>query len=126
MPRRTARYVRAGSGPSPACRRPRRVRRRPTFGAEVNHPIGLGNEIEVMLDDDDRMAGLHQPLQHVHQPPHVGHVQADGGFLQDERVPPGPAQRLGRLQPGQLELAHQFDALRFAAAEGGAGLAQRE
>ncbi len=57
----------------------------------------------------DRVAGIHQPLQHLDQLVHVGGVQAHGRLIQHvERAPGGPAG----------ELLRQLDPLRFAAGEG--------
>ena len=66
------------------------------FRAEVNHPIRLGDEIQIVFDDDDGVAGIHQPLQDIHQPLDIGHVQADGRLLQQEEArarAPGLARR---------------------------------
>ena len=56
------------------------------FGAEVNHPIGFGDEVEVVFDDEDGMAGIDEALEHLHKAFHIEHVQADGGFFEDEEV----------------------------------------
>ena len=39
-----------------------------------------------MLDDDHRVGRVHEPLQHLNNPPDIGDVQADGGFFEDEKV----------------------------------------
>src|SRR5580765_8328774 len=51
---------------------------RPAFGPEVDDPIRLGDQIEIMLDHDHRMPGINQPLQHLHQQPNIRHMQANG------------------------------------------------
>ena len=37
------------------------------LGAEVDDPVGLGDHVEVVLDHDDRVAGVDQPVQHREQ-----------------------------------------------------------
>ena len=38
-----------------------------SFRPKVNYPIGFGNQVEIMLDDDDRMARINQTLQDFDQ-----------------------------------------------------------
>jgi hypothetical protein len=56
------------------------------LGTEINDPIGFGNEVEIVFDNDNGVAGVHQSLQDLNQPADVGHVQTDGGLLKDEEV----------------------------------------
>ena len=35
-----------------------------TFGPEVNHPVGLGDHVQVVLDDDDTVTGVDEAVQH--------------------------------------------------------------
>ena len=37
-----------------------------TLGTKVNDPIGASNDIQVVLDHQDRVALIHQALHHVH------------------------------------------------------------
>jgi hypothetical protein len=53
-----------------------------SLGPEVHDPVGLGDHVEVVLDQDDRVARVDQPVQHPDQLLHVGHVQADGRLVQ--------------------------------------------
>ena len=55
---------------------------RAAFGTEVDEPVGFGDHVEVVLDDDDRVAGIDQPMQHANQFLDVGHVQTDGRFVE--------------------------------------------
>src|SRR5205085_3483905 len=57
-----------------------------TLRAEVNDPIGFGYQVQVVLDDNNRMAGINEPLEDANQALHVRHMQADGGFFKDEQV----------------------------------------
>ena len=79
-----------------------------------------------MLDDDDAVAAVHQPVQHADEFVYVGHVQAHGGFVQHVQ-----GVRCLLAAPGDVvahfgQLGHEFDALGFATAQRGTGLAQRE
>ena len=96
----------------------------PSFGAKVNHPIGLGNEVEVLLNNDHRMAGIHQPLQHLHQPLHISHVQAYGWLFENEQVTFGAAMDSVRLSKTGQQMANQLHPLSFSAAQSRTGLAQ--
>src|ERR1043166_7063076 len=95
------------------------------FGAEINEPIGFGDQVEVMFDHDDGMAGINEPLQNLDQAFHVRHVQSDWRFFEDEEVAFLGAAEVARVlfQAGE-KMGDELDALGFAAAEGGAGLAE--
>ena len=54
------------------------------FRSKINHPIGFGNQIEIMLDYDDRVAGIDEPLQNFDKFPHIGYVQTDGRFFENK------------------------------------------
>jgi len=97
------------------------------FGSEVDHPVRFSNQLEVMFDHQDRMPAIDQALEHFDQPPHIGAVQANRGFFEDEEIALRGAMGGGRplLQPGQ-QMGYQLDALGLAAAEGRAGLPQLE
>ena len=64
--------------------------------AQVDDPVGFGDHVEIVLDDDHRVAGIDQPVQHADQLFDVGHVQADGRLVEHvERVLLAPAARPG-------------------------------
>ena len=44
-------------------------------GAEVDDPIGRLHHVEVVLDDQHRVAGIDEPLKHLEQHAHVVEVQ---------------------------------------------------
>ena len=104
----------------------------PAFRPEVDDPVGLGDHVEIVLDDDDRVAGVDQAVQHAHQLLDVGHVQADGRLVEDvERVlvgsgAAGPAGSVGGVGPDLRELGDELDALRLAAGERRALLPERQ
>ncbi len=85
------RFLATASGVPWATIRPPAV---PALGAEVNDPIGFGHQLQIVLDDDDGVARIHQALQHLDQPRDVRHVQANGRLLQQEEARSG-----GRSRP---------------------------
>ena len=46
------------------------------FGAEVDDPVGRLDDVEVVLDDQHRVAGVDEVVQHLQQQLDVGEVQA--------------------------------------------------
>ena len=52
------------------------------FRAEVNHPIGALDHVEVVLDNNDGMAGVHKALENFQQHANVVEVQAGSGFVE--------------------------------------------
>jgi hypothetical protein len=53
------------------------------FGAHVDDPIGRLDDLEVVLDDDDRVAGRDQLLQQFEQLGDVVEVEAGGRLVQN-------------------------------------------
>ncbi len=100
----------------------------PTLGPEIQHPIGFGNDIQVVLNDNHRVPVVHQALQHTDQPNYISHVQANRGLVQ--HIESGPDGSTGcrfrcRYRSAR-QLGHQFDSLRLAATQRGALLTQRQ
>ena len=57
------------------------------LGPEVDHPVGLGDHVQVVLDHHHAVAAVDQPVQHADQLLDVGHVQADRRLVEHvERV----------------------------------------
>jgi len=52
-------------------------------GAEVDDPVGAGHDRLVVRDDDDRLAGVDEPVQQAEQMLDVGEVQAGGWLVED-------------------------------------------
>ena len=102
------------------------------FGAQIDDPVRVSDHIEVVLDQHHRVACVDQPVQHAKEFFHVGHVQADGGFVEDVEcvfLRAGPAGTLRCVVDFRAhfgELSDEFDALRFAAGKRGALLAECE
>ena len=96
------------------------------FGAEVDEPVGRSDDVEVVLDDHQRVAGFEQSAQAAHELGDVIEVQTGGGLVEQKQR----AFARHRLATGGLafggfgQKAREFQALRFAARERGHGLAQ--
>jgi len=88
-----------------------------TFRPQIDDPVSFGDHIQVVLDDNDAVAGLDQAVQYADEFFHVGHVQADGGLIQH-------VERL--FLAGLGEFGDELQALRLAARERRALLAQGE
>ena len=56
---------------------------RAALGAKINDVIGAGDEVEVMLNDENRVALIGQALEYFDEYFHVRHVQADAGLVED-------------------------------------------
>ena len=72
--------------------------------AHVDDPVGRMHDLGIVLDDDQRVTGVAQPLHHGDDAGHVLGMQADGGLVQHEQ---GVDQRSaqGRRQVDPLDLA---------------------
>jgi hypothetical protein len=83
-------------------------------GAEVDDPVGVRHDRLVVLDDDDRLAGVDEPVEQAEQLLHVGEVEAGGRLVED--VDPAPVTHVhGELEP-----------LPLATGQGGERLAEAE
>jgi len=81
--------------PVPGYLGPRSVRLPPHLRVPDHDPVGGADHVEVVLDDDDAVSGVHQPLQHRQQPGYVGGVQSCGRFVEQvEGMTPGAAGQL--------------------------------
>ena len=78
------------------------------FGAEVDDPVGRFDHVEVVFDDDDRVAVVDEAVEHVEQLGEVVEMQAGGRFVEQ-------VERLAGIGP--RELGRQLDALGLAAGE---------
>ena len=85
------------------------------FGAEVDDPVGVADDVEVVLDDDDGVAEVGEAVQDFEQLADVVEVEAGGGLVEE-------IERAAGLALG--ELAGELHALGFAAGERGGGLAE--
>lgn len=53
------------------------------FRPEVNDPVGLFNDVEMMLDDEHGIAESDESLENIEKLANVVEVQAGGGFIQN-------------------------------------------
>ena len=75
---------------------------------EVDDPVGRLDDVEVVLDDDDRVAGLDEPVEHLEQLLDVGEVEAGRRLVEDVQGLAGRAPR---------QLGRELHALRLAAGQ---------
>ena len=59
------------------------------FGAEIDQPVGRLDDVQVVLDHDDRVAGVDEAVQHLQQLVDVVEVQSGGRFIEDVKRPSG-------------------------------------
>ena len=96
------------------------------FRAQVDHPVGLGDHVQVVLDDDDAVAAVDQPVQHADQLLHVGHVQPDRRLVQHVQRARRALAAARDVVAHLAQLGDELDALRLAARQRRARLAQRQ
>ena len=77
--------------------------------------VGVLHNVEVVLNDDDRIAGIDEFLEHLEQRRYVLEGQAGGGLVEDIERPAGGT--LGKL-------GGQLDPLGFTTRKRGRGLAE--
>src|ERR1700724_836326 len=88
-----------------------------TLGAKVNDVVGGLNDLEVVLDDDDRVASVSETTQHRKQFLDVVEVEPRRRLIEDVERAPGRAAR---------EFLRQLDALRFATGKCRRGLPEMD
>ena len=60
------------------------------FGAEVDEPVGGLDDVEVVLDDDDRVSLPLEAVEHVQQLADVVEVEPGGRLVEDVEGLAGP------------------------------------
>ena len=84
-------------------------------GTEIDDIVGILDQVEVVLDQDHGIPGIHQAMQHLKQGCGVGKGKPGGGLIENiERPTCSP---LG-------EFGGELNPLRLAAGEGGCRLPQ--
>ena len=91
----------------------------PAPGPEVDHPVGGLDHVEVVLDEQHRVAGVHQVAEDTQQLVDVVQVQPGGRLVEDVEL-------AAAAPRAERQLARDLDALRLAAGERGRGLAQAQ
>src|SRR5687767_14951589 len=89
------------------------------FGAEVNHPVGALDHVEVVLDHDHGVPGVDQAVEDLDEDADVVEVEAGGGLVEDVELA-----ALTLASVGQL--ARDLEPLRLAAGERSGGLAETQ
>jgi hypothetical protein len=85
------------------------------FGPQINEPVSLFDDVQIVFDDQDGVAQVHEALQNVEQFSNVIEMQAGGWFVKDIN---------GATSLAFRKLASKFDALGFATRKRGGGLAE--
>src|SRR5690606_1724982 len=88
-------------------------------GAQIDDPVRSQHHVDVVLDDDDRVALVDQATENTDQLAHLGAGQTRGRLVEHVDPPPAPPGRRDQL-PCDLQ------ALRFAARERGRRLAETQ
>src|SRR2546425_9077826 len=78
------------------------------LGSEIDDPVGGFDHVEVVLDDHDRVALIHELVQHVEQTLDVGEVQPGGRLVEDVQ---GASRRSTR------QFGHKLHSLSFSRSE---------
>ena len=76
-------------------------------GAEFEDAVGGADDVGVVLDDEQRVAGVAKAPENAVEAPDVARMQADGGLVEDEE----------RVDEVAAERGGERDALRLAAGE---------
>ena len=90
----------------------------PALRLQINHVIGSLDYIQVMFDQQHRVARVHQAVQRLQQALDVRQVQPRGRLIENVEGMPGALEL--------AELRRDLDALRFASGERRRRLAQRQ
>jgi len=85
------------------------------FRAEVNHPVRVFDDVQVVFNNDNRIAFVHEFSQNVQQALHILKVQARGRLIQNVK---------GFAGLGARQFRGKLDALGFPAGQGGRALPQ--
>ena len=83
-------------------------------GAEFQEVVGAADDVQVVFDEPDGVAAVHQGVEQAEDVPDVLRVEAVGGFIDDEDL------------PLHAQVGSQFEPLEFAAGKGGKCLIQME
>ena len=87
------------------------------FGSQIDQPIGALDHVEVVFDDDHRVASIDQSAEDIEQTANLVKMQAGRRFVKQ-------IQCLAGIDAGELRA--EFDALCFAAGQSRGRLAEWE
>src|SRR5260370_8381626 len=54
--------------------------------SQLDHPVGPLDDVQVMLDHEHRVPGVHEAVEHAAQGAHVVEMEAGGGLVQDVQL----------------------------------------
>ncbi len=77
-------------------------------GADIQDLVSGAHHLWIMLDDQQRVAGIAQALEDAHHPIHIARMQANAGLIEHEE----------RVDQGRAERGGEIDALYLATREG--------
>ena len=90
------------------------------FRPQVDDPVRFRHDVEIVLDDDQGIAGVDQPMQYPQQLFHIRHVQAHRRFIEHVKRVLSLAARdvVSELVGAHLcQFGDQLDALALAAGQ---------
>src|SRR5882672_2923972 len=99
------------------------------LGTQVDDPIRLGHDVEIVFDHDDGVASIDQTMQDAHEFLDICHVQADRRLIEHIQGVLALAARLidaKGIGPHLGEFGDQLDSLAFSAGKRRTGLTQTE
>src|ERR1700722_3767566 len=83
-------------------------------GAEVDDPIGGFDDVKIVFDDEDRMAGVDEALENLEQDADIIEVQTGSRLVEHEKR----GLDVGGAGLGEIgEMPDEFETLAFAAGE---------
>ena len=84
-----------------------------SFRAKIDDPVGALHHLQVVLDHDDRISCLDQPLKEPHEKGDIIEMQPRGRFIEDEKIP------FSYFASGAVgQMPDELEPLRFAARQG--------
>src|SRR6185437_3407544 len=90
---------------------------RAALRAEIDDPVRRLDDFEIVLDDEDRVTGLDERVEHLEKLPHILEMETCRRLVEDVEGAAGGAPR---------QLLRELDALRLAAREGRRRLADMD
>lgn len=81
------------------------------LGPKVDDPVRCTDNIQVVLDDHQRMSGIEQRLERAEQGADILKMQTGGGLIEEKKRAPR-----GGARSGLGEMARQLESLRLTAA----------
>src|SRR5690348_18073904 len=80
------------------------------LGTEVDHPVGQLDDVEIVLDEHERMPRVHETIEDLGETPNVFQMKTRRRLVHDVEL-------LAALLAGEGELTRDLESLGFAARE---------